>query len=51
MDLKYPYANAIGYVIDTATDESGKADKSLSLVNKDLRFHLFLGDKERRMLT
>ncbi len=51
MDLKYPYANAIGYVIDTATGKSGKADKWLGLVNKDLRFHLFLGDRERRMFT
>jgi hypothetical protein len=48
MRLKYPYANAIGYVIERAT---GNAGLWLGLVNKDLRFHLFMGDRERRVFA
>jgi hypothetical protein len=49
MNLKYPYANAIGYIFDFHVRGFSKAIKWLDRVNKNLKFHLFMGDQERRI--
>lgn len=51
MELIYPYANAIGYWLESAGVGSKYLSKWLKLVNNDLQFHLFLGDKERRIFN
>ena len=49
MKLKYPYANAIGYILDSANPGSRTTDRWLKARNGDLRFHLFMGDAEDRV--
>jgi hypothetical protein len=51
MNLKYPYANAIGFIIDSSLKNARKASRWLDLVNRDLKFHLFMGDGERRVFV
>ncbi len=49
MRLKYPYANAIAYILECSLRKTARLDKWLPLVNRELRFHLFMGDGERRV--
>jgi hypothetical protein len=51
MNLKYPFANAIGYILDSHMQSSKDASRWLDLVNRDLKFHLFMGDGERRIFV
>jgi hypothetical protein len=48
MHLKYPYANAIGYILECLKCGKAIVDKWLRLVNRELRFYLFLGDAQDR---
>lgn len=51
MELIYPYANAIGYWLERSGVSSKYISKWVKLVNHDLQFHLFMGDKERRVFN
>jgi hypothetical protein len=49
MKLQYPYANAIGYLVESFSKNKSTIRKWLGLVNTSLKFHLFMGDNERRI--
>lgn len=51
MRLKYPYASAIGYVLDHFAPTTSNNNPWLPLVNKAVKFHLFMGDNERRVFV
>jgi hypothetical protein len=51
MKLQYPYANAIGYILERCNTSKTVLARWASLVNSDLQFHLFMGDSERRVFV
>lgn len=51
MNLKYPYANAIGYMLESAEVPENFLDRWMALSSRHLTFHLFLGDTESRILS
>jgi len=48
MCLSYPYVNALGYWCEKAKISSNKLQNLKRRVSSDIKFHLFMGDKERR---
>jgi hypothetical protein len=49
MKLKYPYSNSIGYWLDKAGIDNKYQVVWENKVNRNIKFHLFMGDKERRI--
>lgn len=48
MNLVYPYANAIGYILERSGIDFDILELWKKKINFDLQFHLFLGDSEHR---
>lgn len=47
----YPYANAIGYLLESAGVDRQELGYWENKVDKTIQFHLFMGDQERRILN
>ena len=48
-DYQYPYQNALGYLLETASADREVISYFEKNVNKNIKFHLFIGDSERRI--
>jgi hypothetical protein len=51
MSLIYPYSNSIGYWLEKAGIDNKILDIWETKVNRRIKFHLFMGDKERRIFN
>lgn len=51
MQLNYPYANSIGYWLEKSSIDSKYLSIWENKVNRNIKFHLFMGDRERRLFN
>ena len=48
-NFQYPYENSLGYIMESANIDKKYIQYFKNKVNRDIQFHLFLGDPERRI--
>ena len=51
LNFTYPYANSIGYLLESAGVNRQELTHWENEINKKIQFHLFMGDQERRILN